>query len=339
MKRTICLSLALIILLVGSILAPNLSAENIKTQQKNGLRFFTFNTTTEIELLNTSELNNPILPNTTIELGVKIKFKFETPSLFPVFLIDTKIGRWIMFRDTKYNMTVDIKLQQDKTPSWCILKLDKDKITIENISTDYQEKTTKLTITIKENAKALETGKIKIQANFTPESKWGLTPSGNKIEKTITVAYQDNIETSVENQTIKITPTKTTYIPIKITNKGNGKTTVKTEIKNIPENWSISFNETNITLDINEEKQLHLNVTSIKNFDNETITIQFTPVLTENNSYKGETKTLEITLQNDGSLKEEKILQIDTTTLVIMLIVLIAVILVLIVIVFFIKKR
>jgi len=337
MKKTTVLPLLLIILLLSSILSPALTAENIKIQNKN-FRLFTFNTSTEIELLNASRLDSPIFPNTTIELGIKIKFKFETPSLFPAFLINTKIGKWIMFRNTKYNMTAEIKLQYEETPNWCILKLDQDKITIENISTEYQEATTKLTLTIKNNAKALETGKIKIQANFTPESKWGLTSSGAKIEKTITVAYQDNIQPTIENQTIKITPTKTIYIPIKITNKGNGKTTIKTEIKNIPTNWTVSFNETDITLDTNEEKEIHLNVTSTKDFDNETITINFTPLLTENNTYKGETKTLEITFQNDGSLNKEA-LQIDTTLLIIILVALIVVILVMVLLVFFIKKR
>lgn len=338
MKTPILTSLALIILFTGLILTPTLTAENIKTQNKN-LRFFTFNTTTEIELIDASKLDNPIPPNTTIEMDVKIKFKFETPTLFPAFLINTRIGKWIMFRNTKYNMTVEIKLQHEETPNWYTLKLDTNKITIKNISTNYQEATTKLTLTVKENAKALETGTIKLQANFTPESKWGLTPSEDKIEKTITVAYQDNIETSVKNQTIKITPTKTTYIPIKITNKGNGKTTIKTDIKNIPPNWTISLNETDITLDINEEKEIHLNVTSTKNFDNETITIQFTPILTKNNTYKGETKTLELTLQNDGSLKEEKILQIDTTTLIIILATLISAIIILIIVYILLKKK
>lgn len=336
MKKTLA-TIALVILFTSSIIAPTLTAENIKTQNK-ALRIFTFNTSTEIELLNASELDHPIQPNTTIELGIKIKFKFETPTLFPAFLINTKIGKWIMFRNTKYNMTAQIKLQHNEPSNWYTLKLDQDKITIKNISTNYQEATTKLTIKVKENAKALETETIKIQANFTPESKWGLTPSGDKKEKTITVAYQDNIQPTIENQTIKITPTKTTYIPIKITNKGNGKTTIKTEIKNIPTNWTISFNETDITLDINEEKEIHLNVTSIKDFDNETITIQFTPILTENSTYKGETKTLELTLQNDGSLKEE-ILQIDINTLIIILLILAAIIIIIIIALFILKKR
>jgi len=337
MKKTIKLSLFLIVLLISSTLVPTITAENIKTQNKS-FRLFTFNTSTEIELLNTSKLDSPLLPNTTIELPIKIRFKFETPSLFPTFLINTKIGKWIMFRNTKYNMTAEIKLQYEETPNWYTLKLDQNKIIIENISTSYQEATTKLKLTIKNNAKALETGKIKIQANFTPESKWGLTPSGDKIEKTITVAYQDNIQPTIENQTIQITPTKTTYIPIKITNKGNGKTTIKTEIKNIPINWTITFNETDVTLDTNEEKEIHLNVTSTKNFDNETITINFTPILTENNTYKGETKTLEITFQNDGSLNKET-LQIDTTLLLIILTAVIMTILIITLVIFFIKKR
>ena len=320
--KKIAISLILIILM--ATIAPMAVAEDAELAKKQSLRLFNFETETDISFVDASALDLPLLPNSSIDLEVKIKFKFETPSLFPALLLGTKLGNWIMFRDGKANMSVELDIIKE-SPSFCTLSFE-DKLLIENISTDFQEVKAKLTIKVKESAKALESGSIKLKANFTPDENWGLMESGDELEKKITVDYVGDLEATIENDTMKIAPTKTVYIPINITNKFNGETTVKTNVKSIPKNWTIAFNESEINLGIDETKEIYLSVNSTKEFDNETITVEFSPVLKDNATQVGEKFSLEITLQNDGSLEDEGKLEIDITILIIiLLIILIAV--------------
>ena len=319
MKRTIALPLIIIILLLIAALLPTTSSQDIDLQQSEGLRIFNFNTTTDIEIEETEAFKNPILPGTLIETDIYIKFKFEIPDFFPAFLIGTTLGNWIMFRDTGQEMNAEIYLTVADSPEWCEVKLAQEKITVENFTDEYIDPVqTKLNITIKTGTEALSNGTIKIKANFTSPEKWGFMSSGDELKQTITVGYLPDIKSEIYNTTIQITPLTPNYLPINITNNGNGRTTIKTTIKGTPKNWTISFNESDTELDIGETKVFHLNVTSIKNFDNETIKIEFTPELTQDSDYKGDAVSLDITLQNDGSLKEDG--AVDITLLIIILI-------------------
>jgi len=230
-----------------------------------------------------------------------------------------------MFRDMNQDMSAEIKLSVE-SPEWCKVKLEEEKITVTNYTYKYIDPvTTKLNITLKTGAEALDNGTIKITASFISPEKWGLNSSEGTLEKTITVDYLPAIKIEIENQTVQIKPLKTNYIPLNITNNGNGKTTVKTKIKNTPENWTISFNESDTELEIGETKFIQLNVTSIKKFDIETIKLEFTPELTQNSDYQGDIISLQISLKNDGSLEDGII---DTTLLIIILIIILLVILV-----------
>ena len=169
----------------------------------------------------------------------------------------------------------------------------------------------------------METGKIVVRANFTPNEKWSLNESRDVTEISVTTGYTSNITATLENTTIKITPTKTTYIPIDIKNDGNDDTLVDLKVVDIPKNWSISFIPDSIEIAAGGTETVELNVTSIKGFDNETIDLQFTPKLSKDNSYKGKTISLSLRLENDGSLKEGKS-EIDITLLIVLLTVIIA---------------
>ena len=108
----------------------------------------------------------------------------------------------------------------------------------------------------------------------------------------------------------EISPANETVIPIDITNNGNGETTVQVSLESYPENWNVSFDEENITIDSGEIKQVNLIVKPVKTFENETIQLKFTPVSTSDEDVseiylQGEVVSLSLTLLNDGSLKDE----------------------------------
>jgi len=294
-------------------------------------RLFKFETETDVELGDVTLFENPVSPGTSVEVDVNIKFKFEKPLLFPTFLIGSRIGNWIMFRDSKQDMAAEIELSVE-SPDFCTAKLEKSKILIENFSIEFNDPVKiKLNVTIKEDAHALETGKIVVKANFTPNEKWSLNESGDVAEIPITTAYKSDITALVENTTIEITPTKTTYIPIDIKNDGNDDAIVDLKVINVPKNWSISFVPNSIEVAADKTETVELNVTSIKGFDNETIDLQFTPKLSKDNSYKGKTISLSLRLENDGSLEESKS-EIDIMLLIVLLVAIVAAFIVIILI-------
>ena len=119
-------------------------------------------------------------------------------------------------------------------------------------------------------------------------------------------AYVSSIDVNLTNFTRKIPPAKSTIIPIEVTNLGNGETTVGISVKNQPDKWNISLDNTTMNISIGKTKKIWLNITPIKNFKNETITLKFTPKSTSDASLEGETISFAITLSNDGSLKNEE---------------------------------
>jgi len=331
MKKTfiILLTLSLTILSISSqVTTAHTSTIGTST---GSFRFFWFNTTVEITVDDPSLFDKPLPPGKPTEVNVTVKFKFDTPLLFPKFLIGTKLGKWIMFRDFNANMDAEINLKAVSTQNWCKVKLEQDKVKIKNMSTEFKEVKTKLEITIDKGTIALSKSMIKLQGNFTSKEKWGLQESGDSKEFPVTAGYDGTIAYTVENHTVKIPPLKTTNIPINITNKGNGNTSVKLDVSTEIENWSISFNQTEIILGLDETKTVYLNVTpNVKDFDNETIEIKLLPMLTEDTSLQGETVMFSLKLVNDGSLKETRGLQVDTTILTALIVILIVVLILII---------
>jgi hypothetical protein len=104
--------------------------------------------------------------------------------------------------------------------------------------------------------------------------------------------------------TFEIPPLEETEIPINITNLGNGKTTVTSEITEASAELNASITSES-DFDIDELKQIMLTVEPDENFTEEEITLEFTPHYMTNSSLKGQTYTLTLVLKNDGSLEEE----------------------------------
>jgi len=292
MNKKLPLLTMLIIIFITASIIPQTTANTSIVDASQPFRLFKFNTTTEIIIDSKVLPDEPLIPEISENIQGTLKFKFEKPPFFPEILIGTKIGNWIMYRDIQADMNATIKLIVDYNPDWCNVELDNTAFTIVNISTDYKEIDFNININLTNEALAFEEDNIIIKANFTPEANWGLIASGDSIKIPITVAYNPDIAYEIENHTIEIPPTKKTTIPIKITNKANGNTTVYFEIKDVPKDWNVTSNTSTINLLIGETKTAYLNVTSEKYFTNDTVEIELTPVSTKDKSLKGSSTSI-----------------------------------------------
>jgi hypothetical protein len=272
----------------------------------------------EITIEADTQIDNPLLPEETkeIELTIQYKINYTTmPGLSIIynwFVFQSKIGRRLVFGNEfsifrfKKNIPIppaNLTLSLTGVPTWCTATLDKDNVSIE-ITDEFTGAKAKVTILVAEDAPAFETADIKIIAEFKNED-WKIGESSNDTTISIEVDYVPEITFESEQITKVIPPLNETTIPINITNLGNGKTTVRAVIVNTPANFNISIDSEAI-IELGKEKSLSLIVQPTdKNFDNETITIQFTPVSYDDSSLKGETYQVSVTLANDGSLEEE----------------------------------
>jgi hypothetical protein len=265
-----------------------------------------------------TQIDNSVLPSETeeIELTIQYKINYTTmPSLSKIYnklIFESRIGRMLVFgKDYFYffkSKALDIPpanltLSLTGVPTWCTATLDKDNVSIE-ITDKFTEAKAKVTILVAEDAPAFETADIKIIAEFKNED-WKIGESSNDTTISVEVDYVPEITFESEQITKVIPPLNETTIPINITNLGNGKTTVRAVVINSPINFNISI-DSETTIEVGKEKSLNLIVQPTdKNFGNETITIQFTPVSYDDSSLEGETYQISVTLANDGSLEEE----------------------------------
>jgi len=266
--------------------------------------FVTIETDSQIDQLMTPAGN---IEEIEITIGYKINYT-SMLGLSNYFIFSSKIGRRIVFGDEfkilrakKDIPPANIELEITNVPNWCTAILDKQNVSIE-ISDEYKEAKAKLTVSLDIDAPAFDPTGIKIKAEFKNED-WQIQESSNETTITVEADYNGIIDILPLFSYMKIPPINETTIPINITNMGNGKTKINSEILNIPTNWNITLPET--TLNVGETKQIDIIVEPPEDFDNGTIKLQFTPAYYDDETYQGNTRELSILLENDGSLEEE----------------------------------
>ena len=228
----------------------------------------------------------------------------------------------------KANLTLSV----DKT-DWCDAELD-----IYEVEFDYnnifEEAEAKLKLTLNENASALQKGEVKIIADYLGQGSIGATSNSTTISFMPTYISNIVVEAELEHT---IPPLKKTSIPINITNNGNGESVVSIQPLD-QEKWNITFEQEENVIGVGEEKQIMMTVKPPKNFDNVTINLTFVPLSTVEDvdySYRqGNNVDFGITFYNDGSLKDEDVL--DLTTI---LIIAFVVVIILIIVAIILKKK
>lgn len=338
LKTTLMILTCLII--VSTMIVPQTVVSNAENSNvMDNFRLINFNTETVVEI-DKKDIpdETPLTLNETINLDLVVKFKFEKPWFIPTFLLNTGIGKWILFRDKNANMTVNLSLSVE-SPDWVDAELGQQQINFD-LNTEFQENQVKLSLTPSKNAPALQKTDIKIKASFTPIETWGLIESDNESSFNITAEYEPLIKhdfaVNLTDSTVLITPGEINLIPLNLSNQGNGELTkISLNVTNVTQDkgWNISFEPASVNVENDEIKSVVLKVYAPKNFDRETIELTFTPELisdadiTEEQYLKPGSKTIEITLENDGSLKTEEngLLELDNLLIAIIFLIILAI--------------
>jgi len=305
MNKKIIIIVLLAIFLMATISSTSVVAKN--SSEDAGLALVSSEISIEID----SQLDKPIATSGTKTIDITVKYRLDMDDLTARLFFNRRIGRFLLFGfgyilKTKGEPSAKIDLSVE-CPDWCTVSVEPSNVTTEISNVFKEAEPVQLTIFVNESAPALEPGDIII----TAESKaiWSIGGATNKTTISVMAAYDSALEV---NATLnrEISPVNETIIPINLTNNGNGETMVQVSLESYPENWNVSFDEENITIDSGEIKQVNLIVKPVKTFENETIQLKFTPVSTSDEDVsetylQGEVVSLSLTLLNDGSLKEE----------------------------------
>ena len=270
-KRHLIMTLA--VLLIIPIFGTQACAQDsIEESIFDDMRLLEFETETEISIDNETLPDFPINlnPGESINnIEATVKFKFDTPSFFPKFLMGTKIGNWVIFRDTEHDMSATLSLSADEV-DWVDIELP-EKITIESIGTAFKESTFTFNITVNETAIALQEDDINIKATFTPEAAWGLKQSQDKTNFTIHSKFVGKMNAWLfikENVSeVKFEAGQTKTLKLRIENQYNAEIIVSIEpVEEIANNkiWNVTLEQEQVTLMPGEDKEINVNITAKK---------------------------------------------------------------------------
>jgi len=292
-------------------------------------------------------IDKPMGPEDEKNIEIKVGYQLDMNKILFRILKFFRIGRVLLYGAAKYYLKwlTNKKLPGVTTtlsvtnPDWCTVTLEESNFSF-GISTDLSSSTTMLKITdIQPDAPALESDYIIISAY---SDKIGIIQaSGAEINISIMASYSPEIILETEMEQYNISPINETVIPIEVKNEGNGESTISVEFEEVPENWNVTLDKEEITLDVDEEDIFLLYVTPVKTFVNDTVKLKFTPMSTteedvDEEDLLGEPVYLDIELKNDGSLKED---EEELPLLEIAVIIIIIAILVIIIYFFFFWRR
>ena len=251
-KKIIPISFIIVLFVMLSII-PQATADSSLLETSSTFRIFSFETDTKIELDEETVPNSPIKLNELQEIEFTVSFKYDLPAFFPKILLGTKIGNWIIFRDTEHSNTIEVNLSVE-APEWCDAQLIEETVYIEDIGTDFKGIKSKLAIILAEDAPALEKGDVKIFAKFNTNDSWGLAFSENSTTFTVIPEYVGNLTAVIEQlQDVDeyfVKHNANNTLQMTITNNYNGESKVKLECDNDDSEikWNITVIPEEITI-------------------------------------------------------------------------------------------
>lgn len=344
-KKTIAISL-LVVFLTATLL-PSLTINSYAKEPRRPGVFPWAKSETTIAA-DPQTIDEPLNPGDEKELDIKVSFRLDLKLGFN-FCKYTRIGRVLLFGLLNGEFFKWLKLFKFpeatlalsvEHPDWCNATLDSSNFELP-MDKNFNSATLKLKISeIPADAPALQMEEIIVNAVF-----WGygnIKPSQAEINISIMAAYLPEIILATEEEQYNISPINETIIPIDVKNEGNGESKISIEFEEVPENWNVSLDREEITLDVDESDIVLLYVTPVKTFVNDTVKLKFTPMSTseeevDEEDLLGYPVYLEIYLSNDGSLKEEE--KDELPLLEIAVIIIIVAILIIIIYFFFFWRR
>jgi len=308
------------------------------------IRLLYFETETNLTIKETTIPEELLNPGDEFTIKAKVEFKFILDELFPEFLLGTKIGNWIIFRDTNFDMSVNLSLDVEEKPDLFDIEYPKE-ITIEEIGTEVKDIEVEFHVTVNKSVSALREDTIKIEASFEPETAWGLEESTASDSFTIKSNYVGFLNASFnlpdDYYKIRFKGGETKTIELKIFNYYNGESIIEIKPTTIILNetdWNISIGQKSITLGPGENGTVLVNFTVKKSDSITAFTSSYaapililTPVASGNSDIVGKKQfrvnSPEVILDHEGSLTEILIMIIIAVIIAIVIIVVIILVL------------
>jgi len=220
---------------------------------------------------------------------------------YSTVLVSPCIGRIILLYCIVTHQYVTVSLEIGNIPSWSTASLSDTELRFPISSTESSQ-IISVTVTVDEQAPAYGLCSIPILASVgTVRGPFGVLSFVNECSQTATMnflpGYHPHIIVEPASDYLNVTPGNTSYLPITITNLGNGRTVVFVNIVGFPSgDWLISIPH-QIVFEVNMSQEITLAVVPPSDFNGtDTIGISFTPHNADDYSQHGEPVNITIDL-------------------------------------------
>ena len=297
--RRKCLAVGLILLLIGTSVIP-ITAQDIEksiVQTSSALAQKTsmsrsivsrggFGLQSVIHISWGNETQKPLVPggepriiNLTVTYGTVLRTPFS--------------GQIVLLYCILIHQYMTVNLEVGDTPSWCTASLSNSQLQFP-ITDTMSSQTTTLTVTVNEYAPAYQLCSVFINASVdTLRGPFGFLPfvSGYWLTSIMNFVpgYLPRIIVIPASDYVNATPGDASHLPINITNAGNDRTVVYTDIVDFPSgHWLISI-PSQVVLEVNMTSEIVLSVVPPNDFTGiENITFTFTPYKADDYTQYGE---------------------------------------------------
>ena len=304
-KKLILLALAIFLLNIVAVSEVTTAFSLEKNNNFSIDDLFKVDSALQIDIDDESSSDEIVIsPGSSKEVNLTIKYRLDLGPLLDRFLLKTKVGKMILFKDYKFDSQMKITVEATGGASWCKVNVKTPKVEVD-INNEFCEVKASVVASVYADAEAFKTCEVKIQA-YTLEGDWKIKHSC--AETTLTIISGCNLDILVSSGKLLnfLDPDEESSFPIRISNWGNAEAIVDVEIENQPECWDISLDsEESLTIPVGGNGSVHVTVKSKKATEDktETANIKFTPrastTLDIDDSYlKGQSKYFKIELKS-----------------------------------------
>jgi hypothetical protein len=282
MKRK-CLAVGIILLFVGTCIIPAQKTHiNHDTAPRDG-----FGLQSVIYLSwDSTEAMDPLEPGGAPR-NVTLNVTYFTTLITPY------LGRIILLYCLVTHQHVSVTLEIGEIPSWCTASLLNSEFQFPITGTASTQHTT-IAVAVNEHAPMYSLCKVPINGSVeTMRGPFSLLPFVHGFDQTCIMnfvpGYRPGIIVTPASDYLNTTPGHPSTLSINITNTGNARTAVVTDIVDTPPgNWMIDI-PWYVILEVNMSGEMYLTVTPPNDFNGiETITISFTPYLADDPTQHGD---------------------------------------------------
>jgi len=248
-----------------------------------------------------------IYPGSSKEFNLTVEYKLNLGTLFSNFLLNTRIGKIILFDDHKFDSKMKISIQTEDSSSWCYPKLKNRDIYVDISNKFCQEKAT-LVVSADQYLDPYDTAKINIRAD-TVENDWKIKHAYSEMDLDVISGCSFNINIWSSGSNL-ITEGEERKAKIDIYNQETIDLFTDVEIENQPEYWDISLDSEKTQKIPAQEKVTYYVKIKTKNIPHsqdltEIVKVKITPKATTNldideKHLLGESQYVTIKLVNEG---------------------------------------